>query len=73
MKTLEPNGESVIGIDGLTYYKFSVEYLMPNGTEWSIDIWATTWDEADLRLKMIKDAARINGQTLETRPASELF
>ena len=69
MKTLDTTGESVIGVDGLPYYKFGVEYLMPDGTEWSFDIWATTWEEADLRLKMIKDTARINGQTLETFPA----
>lgn len=72
MKTLDTTGESVIGVDGLIYYKFGVEYLMPNGTEWSFDIWATTWEEADLRLKMIKDSGRINGQTIETFPANEL-
>ena len=72
MKTLDTDGESVIGADGLTYYKFGVEYLMPDGTEWIFDIWAKDWEEADLRLKMIKDTARINGQTLETFPANEL-
>jgi len=72
MKTLDTTGESVIGVDGLPYYKFGVEYLMPDGTEWSFDIWATTWEEADLRLKMIKDTGRINGQTIETFPANKL-
>ena len=72
MKTLDTDGESVIGADGLTYYKFGVEYLMPDGTEWSFDIWAKDWEEADLRLKMIKDSGRINGQTIETFPANEL-
>jgi hypothetical protein len=71
MKTLEPTGESVIGVDEMPYYKFGVEYLMPDGTEWSFTIWAKSWEEADLRLRMIKDTARIEGQTLETFPANE--
>lgn len=71
MKEIDKEGESVIGADGLTYYKFGVEYLMPNGKEFGFDIWATTWDEADLRLKMIKETGRINGQTIETFPLSD--
>ena len=61
MKTLDPTGESVIGADGLPYYKFGVEYLMPDGTEWSFDIWAKDWEEAEeLTDRLLKHFQQMN-------------
>lgn len=50
--------------DGIIYYKFWCEYIMPDGTEWSFDIWAKDWEDADERIKMIKLTLRNGGQVM---------
>lgn len=67
-KQIDPEGEKVLGLDGSLYYKFGCEYLMPDGKEWSFYIWAKDWEEADLRIKMIKDTVRNGGQIIESIP-----
>lgn len=64
MKEIDKEGIK-IKVNGTDYYKFGVEYIMPDGTEWGFDIWAKDWKEADERIKMIKLTARNNGQTVE--------
>jgi len=71
LKEIDIEGESVKGRDGLPYYKFSGEYIMPDGSEWSFDIWAKDWQDADERIKAIKLTVRNGGQTCETIPASD--
>ena len=71
MKEIDLEGENVKGGDGLPYYKFGCDYIMPDGSEWSFDVYAKDWQDADERIKAIKLTVRNSGQICETIPASD--
>ena len=67
MKEIDESGQNVI-VDGVPYYTFSCEYVTNDGKEWSFNIFAKDWQDADERIKAIKLTVRNSGQVIEMFP-----
>jgi hypothetical protein len=54
--------------DGVTWFRFGCHYTFETerGTlRWCFDIWATSWEDAEARLKALKETAIIDGPICE--------
>ncbi len=51
--------------EGEVWKRFSASYTDSRGAEMSFELWATSMDDAEARLKALKETGRIDGQILE--------
>lgn len=70
MKQIDETGIKTV-VNDITYYQFDCVYVMEDGSEWTFNIWAKDWQDADERIKMIKLTVRNSGQIMETTSMDE--
>ncbi|CAD6366712.1 hypothetical protein SHEWT2_01193 [Shewanella hafniensis] len=59
----QPDSEQVfIDAQGVKWFKYGVEYIDGRSKTMSFHIWATSFDDANHRLKLIGNSGRVYGQ-----------
>lgn len=65
----QPDPEFVRKDDfGRPLYTFLLSYEM-NGSQWSIDLWAYDFADAEARCAAMRDSLKVEGQAFDTTPA----